>query len=206
MPKKQPQKAKEPPPSQMIRVPTPLIDAVKELSRLHRQGRTTKVLKGLEQLIAAIDLENDSNIGANSEILKQLLQRMDSLESRLENIDFDSNVIAKSPSDLEQRLEMISNRLTQLESAFVRFQNFQNSKRSTRKQYSPYTDDSQLQSQLQSMSEENLARRLGVDTATLTKERTTSSPEDFLRWCRSRDLGRLGWQYNSQLNLYQPVK
>ncbi|PLZ75279.1 hypothetical protein CBP21_00890 [Fischerella thermalis WC246] len=108
-------------------------------------------------------------------------------------------------SGAECRLEMISNRLTQLESAFVRFQNFQNSKRSTRKQYSPYFDDSHLQSQLQSMSEENLARRLGVDTATLTKERTTSSPEDFLRWCRSRDPGRLGWQYNSQLNLYHPV-
>ncbi|WP_231971896.1 Hpt domain-containing protein [Nostoc sp. NIES-3756] len=203
MSKKQPQKVKEPPPSQMIRVPTPLIDAVKELSRLHRQGRTAKVLKGLEQLISAIDLENDINIGASSEVVKQLVQRIDSLESRFGNGDFDSNVIAKSSRDLEQRLETISNRLTQLETAFVRFQN---GRMTSRRQYSPHFDDSQLQSQLQSMSEENLARRLGVDAVTLAKERTTCSTEDFLRWCRSRDPGRLGWQYNSQLNLYQPVR
>ncbi len=44
-------------PSKMIRVPTPLIEAVKELSRLHRQGRTKAVLEGVEKLIAAIDID-----------------------------------------------------------------------------------------------------------------------------------------------------
>jgi hypothetical protein len=43
------------PPSRMIRVPTPLVDAVRELSRLHRQGRTKAVLEGIQKLITAID-------------------------------------------------------------------------------------------------------------------------------------------------------
>lgn len=49
------------PASQMIRVPTPLIDAVKELSRLHRQGHTRAVLSRLQHLIADIDSNHDSD-------------------------------------------------------------------------------------------------------------------------------------------------
>ena len=49
-------------PSKMIRVPTPLIEAVKELSRLHRKGRTKAVLEGVEKLIAAIDIPSDIDI------------------------------------------------------------------------------------------------------------------------------------------------
>jgi hypothetical protein len=40
------------PPSQMLRVPTALIDAVKELSRLYREGYTHAVITGVQQLIA----------------------------------------------------------------------------------------------------------------------------------------------------------
>ena len=47
------------PPSQMLRVPSALVDAVKELSRLHR-GYTSAVLTGLQQLIASIDSTGDS--------------------------------------------------------------------------------------------------------------------------------------------------
>ncbi len=45
-------------PSKMIRVPTPLIEAVRELSRLHRQGRTKAVLEGVEKLVIVIDSES----------------------------------------------------------------------------------------------------------------------------------------------------
>jgi hypothetical protein len=31
-------------PSQMLRVPTVLVDAVRELSRLHRQGKTREIM------------------------------------------------------------------------------------------------------------------------------------------------------------------
>ncbi|MFN6455599.1 MAG: hypothetical protein RM022_025830 [Nostoc sp. EfeVER01] len=37
------------PPSEMIRVPTALIGAVRQLSKLHREGHTIALLQGLEE-------------------------------------------------------------------------------------------------------------------------------------------------------------
>ena len=58
-------------PSEMIRVPTPLIPAVRELSRLHRQGRTSEVLQGLDELILALDSSSDSTYNATVDMYKQ---------------------------------------------------------------------------------------------------------------------------------------
>lgn len=54
------------PASRMIRVPTPLIDSVRELSTLHRAGHTRAVLAGLQQLISRVDSESDSSINVDS--------------------------------------------------------------------------------------------------------------------------------------------
>jgi len=70
------------PPSQMIRVPTPLIGAVRELSRLHRQGRTKAVLEGIERLVAAIDSKFDIGIDSVSESISKLTERLEILESK----------------------------------------------------------------------------------------------------------------------------
>lgn len=85
------------PASQMIRVPTVLIDAVKELSRLHRQGHTRSVLAGLQQLIAAVDSTDsisDSNVAisdsttdsnADSNMIAQLIsEQLESMREQLE--------------------------------------------------------------------------------------------------------------------------
>lgn len=73
------------PPSQMIRVPTPLIDAVKELSRLYREGYTHAVISGLQQLIANIDINVDSgdiNVDSKSdtELIIELIARVSQVE------------------------------------------------------------------------------------------------------------------------------
>ena len=70
------------PPSQMLRVPSALVDAVKELSRLHRSGYTSAVLTGLQQLIAAIDSSVDSvsSVAAgksDTELLAELIAGLD---------------------------------------------------------------------------------------------------------------------------------
>lgn len=52
-------------PSQMIRVPTPLIDSVRQLSQLHRKGHTRSLLHKLQQLISDIDSSSDSNDSSN---------------------------------------------------------------------------------------------------------------------------------------------
>ena len=71
------------PPSQMLRVPTPLVDAVKELSRLHRAGYTSAVLTGLQQLVATIDSSADiDNNSSGNQIDTALIAEL--ISSQLE--------------------------------------------------------------------------------------------------------------------------
>ncbi|MEA5508071.1 hypothetical protein VB735_34320 [Halotia wernerae UHCC 0503] len=96
MPKQQP---KKPLPSQMIRVPTALIESMRELARLHRAGHTKAILQGLQELIASIDstvdIANDTNIN-------QLAQRISQLESQIVNSDI---------TELKQQRQAMSDRL-----------------------------------------------------------------------------------------------
>ena len=111
-------------PSKMIRVPTPLIEAVKELSRLHRKGRTKAVLEGVEKLVIFIDSETDIDIDSVRDSLSKLTERLERLESeqsdskqdidianinvliskRLEKVETDIESIALTITDLNVRL------------------------------------------------------------------------------------------------------
>jgi hypothetical protein len=111
-------------PSKMIRVPTPLIEAVRDLSRLHRQGRTKAVLKGVEKLVIFIDSESDIDIDSVRDSLSKLTERLERLESeqsdskqdidianitlliseRLEKVETDIESIALTITDLNVRL------------------------------------------------------------------------------------------------------
>jgi hypothetical protein len=93
-------------PSKMIRVPTPLIEAVKELSRLHRRGRTKAVLEGVEKLIAAIDSEPDIDIDNVKESLSKLTERLEQLESERTDSKRDID-IASITQSLSERLEKV---------------------------------------------------------------------------------------------------
>jgi len=108
----------------MIRVPTPLIEAVRELSRLHRQGRTKAVLEGVEKLVIFIDSETDIDIDSVKDSLSKLTKRLERLESeqgdskqdidianinlliseRLEKVETDIESIALTITDLNVRL------------------------------------------------------------------------------------------------------
>ncbi|WP_225977640.1 hypothetical protein [Nostoc sp. CENA543] len=65
----------------MLRVPVALKEAVRELSRLHRQGRTYEVLQGIQDLVSSLD--SSADIDSNASI-QQLSQRVAELESRWE--------------------------------------------------------------------------------------------------------------------------
>jgi hypothetical protein len=60
----------------MIRVPTPLIEAVQKLSRLHRLGHKNAVLQGLKELISTIDSNSDLDFGVSDEVVRQLALRL----------------------------------------------------------------------------------------------------------------------------------
>ena len=108
----------------MIRVPTPLIEAVRELSRLHRQGRTKAVLEGVKKLVIVIDSETDIDIDSVRDSLSKLTKRLERLESeqsdskqdidianinvliseRLEKVETDIESLALTVLDLNVRL------------------------------------------------------------------------------------------------------
>jgi hypothetical protein len=71
----------------MIRVPTALIPAVRELSRLHRQGHTIALLQALEDLIIIFDSSADIDLAPSNRSVKQLESRLEKLESRLAKKD-----------------------------------------------------------------------------------------------------------------------
>ena len=96
------------PVSQMIRIPTPLVDAVRELARLHRQGRTKTILEGVQKLVAAIDSEADVDIDSVSETISRLTSRLEQLES--------DHVDSRHDIDIDSVTQSISERLEKLES------------------------------------------------------------------------------------------
>ncbi|MDB9377137.1 hypothetical protein PN460_04600, partial [Nodularia sphaerocarpa CS-585A2] len=100
------------PPSQMIRVPTALIAAVRQLSRLHREGYTTALLQGLEELIAQFDGNIQIEIAPDSKSVLQVEERLEKLESHLANqsegVETKLEVIAKQLEKLEQEISTIN--------------------------------------------------------------------------------------------------
>ena len=126
------------PPSQMLRVPTPLVDAVKELSRLHRAGYTSAVLTGLQQLIASIDssVDIDINSGGNqidtaliSELISSQLEPLQAqleqsvevlvakyLTAHSENLQLRTGDVLDLIEPLHQRLSQVDQRLQLVES------------------------------------------------------------------------------------------
>jgi archaellum component FlaC len=102
------------PRSRMIRVPTPLVDAVRELSRLHRQGRTKTVLEGIQKVITAIDSTTVIDIDSVSETISKLTERVDRLEARPTDsrLDIDIDSATQMISGVSERLEKVETDLT----------------------------------------------------------------------------------------------
>ncbi|WP_339384935.1 hypothetical protein [Iningainema tapete] len=191
----------------MLRVPTPLIEAVKELSRLHRLGQTNAVLHGLQSLISNIDSNTDINVGASGETIKQLELRVELLESRQgSDSDIDSKSILKSVTNLEEKLEAMTTRLAQLEGAIMVLQRASTPTKARSRTPYPNQYYQREAPQLQPFEEKNLALRLVTDVATLREKRETMTEKEFVRWCKDRDPSGMGWQFNEKDKLYHPVK
>jgi chromosome segregation ATPase len=190
----------------MIRVPTPLIPAVRELSRLHRQGRTSELLHSLDELILALDSNTRSANSTNQTILA-ICERLDNLESQLSG---ESNS-KETPSihnlvDLEQKIEAITNRMAQFAEAIIQIQNHLNNQ--PRRRNKSYYNNSYYQGQtprIQPLTEESLASRLGVSVETVRSERINLQPPLFVAWCKRKDTSGIGWEFNQDTGLYHPV-
>jgi hypothetical protein len=145
------------PKSQMLRVPTALIPAVRELSRLHREGHTTALLQSLQDVVAEIDSKNDINyLPTNT---KHLEEKLDRLETQLK-------------SDRQTLLQ----KLEKIETAIRTTRSSQNS-RSRSNSYNPFQ---QATVELGPFPHDNLAQRLGLNPATLLAEREKLTTAEFI--------------------------
>jgi len=193
-------------PSQMIRVPTALIPAVRELSRLHRQGKTSEILHSLDELILALDSSSDSTYNATSQTLGAIYERLDNLESQLlgeePRNETDST---KRLASLEQKIEGITTRMAQFAEAIIQIQTGLNNQPKRNKSY---YNNSYYQGQtvkIQPLTEDNLAKRLGVNVETVRKERSSQPPPLFVGWCKRKDTSGIGWEFNEKTGLYHPI-
>jgi hypothetical protein len=172
------------PPSEMLRVPTALIPAVRELSRLHRQGHTTALLQALEDLIVSFDSNADSTLAPSNKAVQNLEVKLDNIESKLSN-----------------KLDAISTNLEQLS---------RNAGNASKGNYNPrrsksYYPHQQSSLELEPFAHENLAQRLGLSAQTLLVEREKLSSKEFISYTRNRDPRSFGWQWNESEQLYHPV-
>lgn len=166
------------PPSEMIRVPTALIPAVKKLSKLHRQGHTIALQQELEELFTHFDSKIDSDIAPSSKSILQLEEK------------------------LETKLEVITKKLELMERAITSGRYSSNNNRPRRQTYS----HQQPQVELQPRTNESLAQRLAVSSQSLIAEREKLSTKEFISWSRNRDPMSVGWEWNAKTELYHPVK
>lgn len=193
-------------PSAMVRVPTPLIPAVRELSRLHRQGRTSEVLHSLDELILALDSSSDCTYNATSQAIGAIYERLDNLESQLLGEEPRNETSeTKRLADLEQKIDFITTRMAQFAEAIIQIQNNLNNQPKRNKSYynnSYYTGQT---TRIQPLTEENLAKRLGVNVETVRKERSSQPPPLFVAWSKRKDTSGIGWEFNEKTGLYHPI-
>ncbi len=186
----------------MIRVPTPLISAVRELSRLHRQGHTYELLQGLDELILALDWNTRRN--TTSQSLSTICERLDNLESQLLGDSSNTKSDNKRIADLEEKVESITPMITKFAEAIINIQNNLNSqpKRSNFYRNNPYQGQAV---KLQPLTEDSLSSRLGVSVETIRKEKSNLPPPLFIAWSKRKDTSGIGWEFNQQTGLYHPV-
>lgn len=183
----------------MIRVPTVLVPVVRQLAKIHRDGHTIALLQGLEELIAQFD----------SSMVVEATTELQHVEAKLEQIE---TQLSQQNEGVERKLEAIALRalpkaiakhLEKLERAVASGRyNGSGQTRSRRSAY-PYQMPSV---ELQAFANENLARRLGVTPQSLIAEREKKSEKEFLSWSRNRDPMSVGWKWNAESGLYQPIR
>ncbi|MCC5624862.1 hypothetical protein [Nostoc sp. CHAB 5715] len=149
------------------------------------------------------------NIYSNppSETIKAICSRLDKLESEFLS-EFDSNqtTAIDNLANLEQKVERMADRMTQLAEAIIKIQDYLNNQQK-RGQKSYYNNSSfkAHTPRMQPLTEEGLAKRLGVSEETVGKERIKLPPPLFVAWCKGKDRAGLGWEFNENTGLYQPT-
>ena len=185
-----------------FKLPKTLTNALRTAARERNTTATDLVIQGLHHILGPVPGTVNSLETRLVELETQLTRVATPIKARVENgvengVDDD---LKQRLSLLEQQYEAITLRLAQIEGAISLLgQRSNTNHRRQSYQYHP------PQLELQPYTGENLAKRLGVDVATLLRSRSQQSSQDFERWCRSKDPGSVGWRFGSD-GLFHPIK
>ncbi|BAZ33895.1 hypothetical protein NIES4074_64090 (plasmid) [Cylindrospermum sp. NIES-4074] len=186
-----------------FKLPKPLVEALRAKARELETTATDLVIRGLHHILSSTAEDADNGIEASvdtrlHELETQLTQVASRIESRVENgVDEE---LKQRFTHFEQKTEAIALRLAQVEGAIsLLSQRSSTPQRRQSYQYHP------PQLELQAYTGENLAKRLGIDAATLKRELHNQSSKDFERWCRSKDPSSVGWRFGDD-GLFHPIK
>ncbi|QLE52676.1 hypothetical protein FD724_32355 (plasmid) [Nostoc sp. C057] len=164
----------------------------------------SKIKASVEKYLVKSDNNNSSS---TSETIRAICERLDKLESEFSN-ESNSNQATgiDNLANLEQKVEKMYARMTQLAEAIIKIQDYLNNQQK-RGQKSYYNNSSFKvhTPRMQPLTEEGLAKRLGVSEESVRKERINLPPPLFVAWCKGKDRAGLGWEFNENTGLYQPA-
>lgn len=127
------------------------------------------------------------------------------LDGSLDDLDAIAGHEDKRLDSLEKKTEEITAQMKQFAEAIIKIQNYLNNQ--PKRQKKSYNNNSYYQGQtprIQPLTEENLAKRLGVDVETIREQRINLPPPLFVAWCKNKDQSGIGWQFDRDTGLYHP--
>lgn len=182
-----------------FKLPKTLTKALRAAARERNTTATDLVIQGLHHILGQVTGIETSVEARLHQLETQLTLVATRIDTRVENSVDDG--LKQRLSLLEQQYEAIALRLAQMEGAIAVLGQRQLSTHTRRQPFNYHPP----QLELQAYTGENLAKRLGIDVATLEREKMANSPKDFESWCRSKDPSSMAWRPGKD-GLYHPVK
>ncbi len=183
-----------------FKLPKPLAAALRKAARERKTTATDLVIQGLHHILGDVPGTEVSIEIRLYQLEEEFFRLANSLGEGSTNTHDEQRL-----TNLEGKLEALSNRLAKFEGALMQMQSSVNASRSRRSSYYPYQYNS-APPQPQPFELEKLALRLNTNVSTLTEKHTTLSQKDFELWCKERDPSQYAWRLNSKDGLYHPVK
>lgn len=178
-----------------FKLPKALTAALRKVARDRNTTATDLVIEGLYHVLGSVQGIEDGVETRLAQLEAQLNHLANSTDGGVDT-DVDNRL-----SLLEHKLEEFALQLAKLSGAIATLgqRSYTNNRRQSFNYHPP-------QLELQPYTSENLAKRLGVDIATLTRERENNTPTEFEIWCRRKDPSPMGWRFDPKDGLYHPVK
>ena len=164
----------------------------------------SKIKASIEDYLAA---SNNSHPNPTNEAILAICSRLDKLESQFSSESKSNETTAiDNLADLSEKIEQMTDRMTQFAEAIIKIQNYLNNQQGQGKK--SYYNNSSFQGhtpRMQPLTEEGLASRLGVSLETVRKERIKLPSPLFVAWCKGKDRAGKVWEFNENTGLYQPA-